>query len=165
MDPVDLNSYFHRIGYAGPRIPTLATLRAIHLHHPLAIPFENLDPLLGRPVGLDVPSLLDKLIHEGRGGYCFEHNLLLARVLEDLGFRVTCLAARVIWNAPEGAIRPRAHMLLRIDLGDEPYIADVGFGGQTLTAPLRLATDVEQTTPHEAFRLSTTDGDFVLQSK
>ena len=164
MDLPDLNSYFQRIGYAGPRTATLDTLRALHLHHAQAIAFENLDPLCGRPVRLDLPSLEQKLVHGSRGGYCFEHNLLFSHVLRELGFNVTGLAARVLWNAPESAIRPRGHMLLRVDLPNGAYIADVGFGGLTLTGPLRLVTDVAQTTPHEPFRLIGADGDFVLQA-
>lgn len=166
MDRPDLDAYFQRIGCTdGPRAATLDTLRALHLHHAQAIAFENLDPLSGRPVKLDLPSLENKLIHERRGGYCFEHNLLFSHVLQELGFRVTGLAARVLWNAPEGAIRPRGHMLLRVDIGDEPYIADVGFGGQTLTAPLRLVTNEAQPTPHEPFRLIKHDQDFLLQTQ
>jgi N-hydroxyarylamine O-acetyltransferase len=166
MDRPDLNSYFQRIGYTdGPRTATLDTLRALHLHHAQAIAFENLDPMSGRPVKLDLPSLEDKLVHGGRGGYCFEHNLLFSHVLRELGFRVTDLAARVLWNAPEGAIRPRGHMLLRVDLGATPYIADVGFGGQTLTGPLHLVRDVVQSTPHEPHRLIEQEGDFVLQTQ
>src|SRR5512140_282609 len=127
MEQPDLDSYFHRIGCAGgPRAATLDTLRTLHLHHAQAIAFENLDPLQGQPVKLELPAIEHKLVHSGRGGYCFEHNLLFSKVLEALGFRVSGLSARVIWNAPEGAIRPRGHMLLRVDLGDEPYIADVG---------------------------------------
>ncbi len=162
--PVDLEAYFRRIGYFGPREPTLDVLRGIHARHPQAIPFENLDPFLRRPVKLDLTTLERKLVHEGRGGYCFEHNLLLSAVLRSLGFRVTGLAARVVWNAPEGAVRPRGHMLLKIEFAGEPYIADVGFGGLTLTAPLRLAAGLVQQTPHEPFRLVETQGQFVLQA-
>jgi len=166
MDRPDLDAYFQRIGYAdGPRAATLDTLRAVHLHHAQSIAFENLDPMSGHPVKLDLPSLEGKLIHAGRGGYCFEHNLLFSHVLRELGFRVTGLAARVLWNAPEGVIRPRSHMLLRVDFGAEPYIADVGFGGQTLTGPLHLIKDVVQPTPHEPHRLIGQDGDFVLQTQ
>jgi N-hydroxyarylamine O-acetyltransferase len=166
MDRPDLNAYFQRIGYTeGPRAATLETLRALHLHHAQAIAFENLDPFSGHPVKLDLASLEGKLVHGGRGGYCFEHNLLFSHVLRDLGFRVTGLAARVLWNAPEGAIRSRSHMLLRVDFGTEPYIADVGFGGQTLTGPLQLIKDVVQPTPHEPYRLIGQDGDFVLQTQ
>src|SRR5581483_6802547 len=71
---LDLDAYFRRIGYAGARTPTLQTLRALQALHPQAIAFENLDPLLGRPVNLDLGSLQDKIVHSGRGGYCFEQN-------------------------------------------------------------------------------------------
>jgi N-hydroxyarylamine O-acetyltransferase len=166
MDRPDLSSYFQRIGYTeGPRAATLETLRALHLKHAQAIAFENLDPFSGHPVKLDLPSLEGKLVHGGRGGYCFEHNLLFSHVLRDLGFRVTGLAARVLWNAPEGVTRPRRHILLRVDFGTDPYIADVGFGGQTLTGPLHLVKDVVQPTPHEPYRLIGQDGDFVLQTQ
>src|SRR5689334_9048986 len=133
---IDLDAYFERIGYTGAGTPTLDTLRVILLRHTEAIAFENLDPLLRRRVRLDAASLERKLVRDGRGGYCFEHNLLLRHALEGIGFAVTGLAARVIWNAPEGALRPRTHMLLRVQVEGTPYLADVGFGGQTLTGPL-----------------------------
>lgn len=100
----------------------------------------------------------------GRGGYCFEQNLLLKSVLNNLGYRVTGLAARVLWNAPEGAITPRTHMLLRVDMGEPPLIVDVGFGGLTLTGVLRLEPDTEQPTPHEPFRLVLVGEDFTMQA-
>jgi N-hydroxyarylamine O-acetyltransferase len=149
----DIDAYLERIGYSGSRAATLDTLEAIHLLHPQAIPFENLNPLLRWPVRLDVQSLQQKLVRDGRGGYCFEQNLLLSHALSALGFHVTGLAARVLWNLPNGTITARGHMLLLIDLNDRPYLADVGFGGLTLTAPLRLEPGVEQRTPHEPFRL------------
>lgn len=166
MDRPDLSAYLTRIGYTdGPRAPTLETLQALHLHHTQAIAFENLDPVSGRSVKLDLPSLERKILHEGRGGYCFEQNLLFSHVLRELGFDVQGLAARVMWNAPDDAARKRSHMLLLIYLDGERYIADVGFGGMTLTAPLRLVTGIEQTTPHEAFRLTELEGEFMLQAQ
>lgn len=150
---IDLDAYFGRIGYAGPRAATLATLRALHWHHPLAIPFETLDPLLGRPVRLEAKELERKLVAERRGGYCFEQNLLFAHVLRALGFAVTQLVGRVIWQAGDHERRARTHMLLLVQLGEGGYLCDVGFGGLTLTAPLRLEPDVEQATPHEPFRV------------
>ncbi len=162
-DAIDLDSYFRRVGYSGSRAPTLETLRALHLRHALAIPFENLDPFLRRPVRLDLTSLERKLVRGGRGGYCFEHNLLFKAALDALGFRVAGLAARVVWNLPDGVTLPRTHMLLRITIGGQDYIADVGFGGQTLTGPIRLLADVEQATPHEPFRLLAAGDGFVMQ--
>lgn len=157
--PFDLDSYLDRIGFRGDRQPTLRTLEAIAFHHPASIPFENLDALLRRPVELDPISLQRKLVLQRRGGWCFEHNLLLGHALTALGFAVTGLAARVVWMAPPGPVRPRSHMLLRIELpsADSPerqsYLVDVGFGGLTLTGVLRFVPDIEQETPHERFRV------------
>lgn len=163
---IDLDAYLRRIGYVGGRAPTLDTLAALHLCHAQTIAFENLDPLLGRPVALDAASLERKLVHSGRGGYCYEQNLLFGHVLRAFGFRVTGLAARVLWTYyREDAITARSHQLLRVDLEDGLYIVDVGFGGQTLTAPLRLEPDVEQITPHEAFRLVTAGDGFEMQCR
>ena len=163
--PLDVDAYFERIGYAGPRSVSVDTLAAIHLHHPQAIPFENLNPFLRWPVRLDLESLQQKLVRDKRGGYCYEHNLLLSHVLRRLGFQVRWLAARVLWNVPEGSVRPRSHMLLLIDLEGRRHVADVGFGGLTLTAPLRLEVDVEQHTPHEPFRLAATGEGFLMEAK
>jgi N-hydroxyarylamine O-acetyltransferase len=161
----DLDAYLSRIEYTGDRAPTLDTLRAIHRRHPEAIPFENLNPFLGLPVRLDVGSLQDKIVVGGRGGYCFEQNLLLAHALRALGFTVQGLAARVLYNVPEGVVTPRGHMVLRIALEGTSYVADVGFGVLTLTAPLRLEPGLEQTTPHEAFRLMSAGDEFVMQAQ
>lgn len=160
-----LNAYFARIGFGGETAPTLETLGAIVRHHTEAIPFENLDPLLRRPVRLDSASLERKLIGEQRGGYCFEHNLLLQEVLEQLGYRTAGHAARMRWNVPEGMVTPRGHMLLSVEAEGSTYLVDVGFGGQTLTAPLRLKPGIEQPTPHEPFRLVDAGDGLVLESR
>jgi N-hydroxyarylamine O-acetyltransferase len=162
---VDLDAYFRRIGYAGERTPTFDTLRAISRLHPQAIAFENLNPFMKWPVNLDLPSLEQKMVRDGRGGYCFEQNLLLSHVLKALGFQVRELAGRVVWNLPENAMTPQTHMLLQVDLDEQDYIVDVGFGLGTLTAPLRLQVNIEQSTPHEPCRLIKAGEDFVLRTK
>lgn len=164
MSGLDLDAYFARIGYEGPGQPTLDALRAIHLLHPQAIPFESLDPFLGRAVALDPAALQAKLIAGRRGGYCFEHNLILWEALRALGIRATGLAARVLWNQPPDAMTARGHMLLRVEVEGETWIADVGFGGLTLTAPLMLRPGVEQATPHETFRLREIAGYFHVEA-
>lgn len=161
---VDLDAYFQRIGYSGDRSPTLETLQAIHQKHAQTIAFENLNPLLKQPVLLDLESLQRKLIQEQRGGYCFEQNLLLRSVLLALGFEVTNLAARVMWNLPKGTITPRSHMLLQVIIDGNSYLADVGFGGLTLTMPLALTPNVEQQTPHERFRLVFDAQTYIVQA-
>lgn len=77
--PIDLDAYFNRIGYSGPRTPTLETLKALHYAQALSIPFENLDVLAKRTIQLDPASLQKKLVADRRGGYCFEVNALLRR--------------------------------------------------------------------------------------
>jgi N-hydroxyarylamine O-acetyltransferase len=163
-EPDDIDDYFARIGYSGPREPTLAVLRAIIAGHTAAIPFENLDVLVKRPIRLDQPSLREKLVRHRRGGYCYEHNLLLLDVLLRIGFRAAGLMARVHRSRPPGVIPPRGHMLLRVDLAEGSYIADVGFG-TALTAPLALEAGSEQTTPHGTFRLVPVEGEFDLQAR
>jgi N-hydroxyarylamine O-acetyltransferase len=161
---VDVERYFERIGYHGSREPVLATLACLQLKHTLALPFENLDPLLKRPVRLDLPSLAQKLLSQGRGGYCYEHNCLLQAVLTALGFSVTGLAARVLWNVPPGVVRARTHMLLKVDLPQGAYLVDAGFGGLTPTAPLKLSEGGRQHTPHEDFRVVAEDGLWRLEA-
>ncbi|MFP4537266.1 MAG: arylamine N-acetyltransferase family protein [Dichotomicrobium sp.] len=151
---VDLDAYSARIGYLGPRAPTLETLQALHECHPDAIVFEALDVLLDRGVDLSPEAIDAKLIDGGRGGYCFEQNDLFKRVLETLGFQVEGLSARVRWNAPAGApIPPRTHMALKVTVDGTPWLADVGFGGCVLTTPLRMDTTEPQATQHERFRI------------
>jgi N-hydroxyarylamine O-acetyltransferase len=136
----DLDAYLERTGYAGLRAASLQALRGLHEAHAGAIPFENLDILLGHPIRLDLPALHAKLVAGRRGGYCFEQNTLFRAALEALGFEVTSLAARVRGG---GVVRPRTHMLLRVDLPEGPFVADVGFGGDGLVHPLPLAAGQE----------------------
>ena len=162
---LDLGAYLARIGFDGHASPDLPTLQSIALRHPTAIPFENLNPLLGRPVPLDICSLQRKLVEERRGGWCFEHNLLLGTALAAIGFDVEGLAARVHWNVAAGAVRPRSHMVLYVDLDGHPYVVDAGFGGLTLTGPLRLQAGLEQQTPHERVRLIEAGDSFVAEAE
>jgi N-hydroxyarylamine O-acetyltransferase len=161
----ELDAYFARIGYAGPRAPSQAVLSGIVAGHARSIPFENIDVLLGRGVRIDADSLFEKMVARRRGGYCFEHNSLLLRVLESLGFAAEGLAARVLWNQPPDKPGPRTHMLLRLRLTEGEYLADVGFGGLTLTAPIGFEIGPEQATPHEPHRLVPLEDEIELQAK
>jgi len=136
MSPVDLTAYLRRTGTERPAGPTLGALAALHEAHVGAIPFENLDVLLGREIRLDLDALQAKLVAGGRGGYCFEHNTLFAAVLEALGFAVTRLFGRV--GSRPDAVRPRTHMVLRVDLPEGAFLADVGFGGDGPVRPVPL---------------------------
>jgi N-hydroxyarylamine O-acetyltransferase len=132
--PFDVERYLERTGAVRPLAPSAEALSSLHRAHVGAIPFENLDILLGRPIRLDLDSLQAKLVAGRRGGYCFEQNSLFRAALEALGFVVTALAARV--RAGAGEIRPRTHMLLRVELQKKSFLADAGFGGDGLLCPV-----------------------------
>ena len=158
-----LDRYLDRIGITGPLTPDRGSLAKIVAAHPGAIPFENIDPLLGTPVLLDADALASKLLENGRGGFCFEQNLLLKAALEEVGFAVTGHTARVLWNAAPGATGGRTHMLLLVALPGGPVMVDGGFGGNTPTGVLDLVDGEPQNTPHERFQL-TRDGDAWVQA-
>jgi N-hydroxyarylamine O-acetyltransferase len=158
----DLDAYRDRIGDRGELTPGLATLERLHLAHATSVPFENLDILLGRPIRLDLEGLQNKLVTGRRGGYCFEQNTLLAAALGRVGFRVSCLAARVRWGAKH--VLPRTHMLLKVDLDEGPWLADVGFGGEGLLTPIPLDPGREVRQFHWIYRVVDEGGLWVLQT-
>ncbi len=166
---IDLDGYFGRIGYHGPARPDLDTLRDIVAAHNRSIPFENLDPLLGIPVvDLSAEALTDKLVTRRRGGYCYEHNGLLGYVLDGLGFGADRLAGRVVWMREPGAPLPaQTHNVLAVTVpgSGERYLVDVGFGGQTLSSPIRLEAGPTQQTRHEPYRLLRHEDGYVLQTQ
>jgi len=162
---LNLDAYFERIGYEGPREPTLAVLREIQRLQSCAIPFENLDSFVGKLVRLDSGSIEKKLIDDKRGGYCFELNTLLAEVLALLGFGVTGLAGRVLWGVECNTPQPRTHMMLQVRVNSTPYLVDAGFGVHTPTWPLRLIDAEPQRTPHGLFRLQRDQSEFVLEGR
>jgi len=164
-DEFDQDGWLARIGYHGSREPTLETLNALVSAHSSAIAYESIDVLLDRPPKLDLRSLQDKMIAGGRGGYCFEQNMLLRGALRSLGYSVTSLQARVVRGLDIDAPRPMLHMVLRVDLPQGPFLADVGFGNLAPTAPLRLAPLVEQDTPHEVMRFIEMGDELTLQSR
>ena len=157
------DAYFDRIGLGAAARADLETLRALHRLHPSAIPFENLSTLLGEPVRLGIDAIEEKLIHQHRGGYCFEQNTLFKHVLEIIGFDVLPLAARVIWNAEQSVTNPRTHMVLLVTVDGDRFLCDVGFGGATLTAPLAFRPGEIQETPHEHYRIGSAGREYVLE--
>lgn len=159
-----LDLYCARVGYAGPRAPTLDVLRALQALHPAAIAFESIDPFMGRGVRIDAGSVQAKLLGARRGGYCHEQNGLFCDVLAALGFDVVPLGARVVWARPDDKA-PLTHRLMLVHVAEGPFIADVGFGGPTPTAPLRLEPETPQETPHGTYRIMRDGVDFALELK
>jgi N-hydroxyarylamine O-acetyltransferase len=162
---MDVQAYLKRIGYAGTPQPTADTLRALHLAHLYAVPFENLDIHLGRPLSLELPALFDKIVGRRRGGFCYELNGLFASLLEAFGYTVTHLSARVA-NA-DGSLGPEFdHLALWVECpaGGAPaerWLADVGFG-DSFVEPLRLEPGREQSQGPWTYWLEARDAGFVL---
>ena len=131
---IDFDAYLRRIGLVPADNPAW---QAVHRAHATAIPFENLDSHRGVPVLLEQSDLERKLVASRRGGYCFEHNLLLASALEHLGLTVEPMLARVSVGGAPRETRPAAHLVLRATDGDgRQWHADVGFGFGTLLDPI-----------------------------
>jgi N-hydroxyarylamine O-acetyltransferase len=165
MHQIDLDAYFERVGYHGPRQPSAEVLFELHRLQPATIAFEAIDVLTGRGVNLDPQAVDAKLIAGRRGGYCFEQNSVFKRALEALGFRVSALLARSRWNRPAQDIGPRTHMALIVHLAGADWLADVGFGGCMMTAPIRLEPLEVQAGSFEPVRLAPVSGGLQLQTQ
>ena len=153
---MDANAYLKRIRYAGTLVPSAETLRALHHAHMLAVPFENLDIHRGRPIVLELPRLYDKIVNQGRGGFCYELNGLFAWLLGQLGFRVEMLSARVCNGGEPGP--EFDHMALLVQR-EKRLLADVGFG-DSFVEPLLLDDVGEQVQRGVAYRIES-DGEIV----
>jgi N-hydroxyarylamine O-acetyltransferase len=164
-DAFDRDAWLARIGYRGPHTPTLETLQALISAHSRAIPYESIDVLLDRPPRLDLVALQSKMIAGGRGGYCFEQNMLFRGGLRSLGYKVTSLQARFVRGLEIDAPRPMLHMVLRVELPEGPFLADVGVGNLAPTGALKLSPLLEQDTPHEVMRFIAMDEELTLQAK
>ena len=160
----NLALYLQRLGFDAPPAPTLETLHQLQLRHTGAFPFENLSTLSGQPVLIDLPSIEQKVLHDGRGGYCYELNNLFLALLQALGFDARGISGRVVMGQPEGAWTARTHRLSLVTLGGVRYITDVGFGGMVPTAPLMLDTPAEQFTPHEPYRIEQHEDGYTLRA-
>lgn len=165
---LDVAAYLGRIGYTGPTGATLDTLQGLVAAHNRSIPFENLDPLLGIPVAdLSAGVLADKLVNRRRGGYCYEQNGLMGYALTELGFEVHRLAGRVVWMSGSEELPAQTHETLSVRApGDDgAWLVDVGFGGQTLSSPIRLQAGPVQRTRHEPYRLRDHLGGYLLEAQ
>src|SRR6185295_17549319 len=130
------DDYLRRVGQPAPSGASIDTLRRLHLAHREAFLFENLSIQTGGGISLALPDLERKFLDEGRGGYCFEHNTLFAAALREAGFESTTLLGRVRRGPPERWAR--THMVLRLAIGGEVWLADVGFGSVGLVEPIPL---------------------------
>lgn len=158
----DSRLYLQRLGYASPPPPTLQTLRDLQLRHVCTFAFESLSTLMHAPVPIDLPSVERKVLHEGRGGYCYELNQLFLALLLELGFEARGITGRVVIGGPPDAHTGRTHRLSLVTLDGVRYITDVGFGGMVPSSPLQLDNDAPQATAHEPYRLTLKNASYTL---
>ncbi|ANZ41497.1 arylamine N-acetyltransferase [Lentzea guizhouensis] len=138
-DGVDLDAYLRRVGVRGDVAPDLSTLRRLHTAHVGAIAFDNLDALLGRTeVPIDLDSVQDKIVRQGRGGWCLEQVVLTAAVLDRIGFTFTAFAGRTRIRTGD-KFGPALHVALLVELDGERWLHDVSFGAHGLHEPIRFA--------------------------
>jgi N-hydroxyarylamine O-acetyltransferase len=158
---VDVGAYLERIGVEGRVEPSAEALTALHRAHLFAVPFENLDIHLGRPIVLEPETLVRKVVDDRRGGFCYELNGAFAELLGALGYRVELLAAGVMGDDGFGPVFD--HLLLRVEApGDpEPWLVDVGFG-DGFVDPLRLAIGADQPQANGRYRLEADGDDLIL---
>ncbi|MEA9989163.1 arylamine N-acetyltransferase [Pseudomonas sp. RTS1] len=162
LTPTDSRLYLQRLGYASPPAPTLQTLRDLQLRHVCTFAFESLSTLMQVPVPIDLPSVAQKVLHQGRGGYCYELNQLFLALLQALGFDACGITGRVVIGGPPDAHTGRTHRLSLVTVDGVRYITDVGFGGMVPSSPLQLDNEAPQATAHEPFRLTHHQGSYTL---
>jgi N-hydroxyarylamine O-acetyltransferase len=148
---MNIQTYLRRIGYQGTPNVDLDTLRALQLLHLRTVPFENLSIHLQQPIVLDEALLYEKVVERRRGGFCYELNGLFARLLQELGFEVSRLAASVCGD--DGNFGPAFdHMTLLVHL-QQDFLVDVGFG-DSFQEPLLLEQRGEQGRGEKTYRIA-----------
>lgn len=164
--PIDLTTYFERIGFTGSPEPTLDCLSTLVRMHAATIPFEGIDVILGRGVNLAPQTVDDKMLNDHRGGYCFEHTSLMRRALDAIGFDTEQHLARVwVRGDPQTSPAPQAtHTSLKVTVDGKPWLVDVGFGGFMPNEPLAWHVDNPQKTDFGTYRLKETRSGHMLES-
>lgn len=148
-----LNGYLEKIKWSGSTSADLDTLKRIIYLHPQFFPFETINPFSGQSVPIDIENIYSKMVKNQRGGYCFEQNILMKIVLEEIGFKTTTLGARVVMNQPPDSLTRRSHMCLLVHLENKDYLVDLGFGGRALNGPIELTPGLIQDTPIDKYRI------------
>jgi N-hydroxyarylamine O-acetyltransferase len=158
-----IDAYLERVGLTARPAADSETLRALHAAHREAFLFENLTIQSGGRISLAVCDLERKFLDQGGGGYCFEHNTLFAAALRELGIDSTTLLGRVRRGPPHRWCR--THMVLRVPLGRDVWLADVGFGAMGLVEPIPLGDGATSAQGGFSFRLRRDGGLWILSAR
>ncbi|XP_018605172.2 arylamine N-acetyltransferase, pineal gland isozyme NAT-10-like [Scleropages formosus] len=164
---MNLDEYFERICFKGPvHRADLDTLNRVHMNHVLSIPFENLSIHCGEWITMDLDVIYDKIVRKGRGGWCFENNLLFSWVLKQMGYTFTMLGSRVFDIFSNQFSSKKNHLINKVDIDGVSYIVDVSYGvyGQ-IWRPLELTLGKEQQQEPGVFRFVQEEGMWVLEKR
>lgn len=162
-EEMNVDAYLERIEQNKANLSRdIASLRLLQRSHLLAVPFENLDIHWKRPIVLDTDRFCEKVVGERRGGFCYELNGLFNELLQELGFATRLISARVFNGTSHGP--EYDHVAIIVTLGNEEYLADVGFG-DFAAEPLQFALDVEQADPNGTFIIRRFDGEYFEVAK
>ena len=158
-----LTDYLQRIGFSGEVALDADSLCKLMRCHLQVIPFENLDVQAGKIVSIVPEDIVNKIVYNNRGGYCYEVNSLFAMALTALGFEYDLIGARPMFYPWR---RPKSHMVLLVKIGAERWLCDTGFGSFGLRAPIelnQLGQVIKQ--DNETFMLDKNErGEFVLKA-
>ena len=161
--------YFDRLGIAPARYGKngqLDLVRDMHKKHIAELSFSSIGVLLGKELPLDVPALMKKMVEQGDGGYCFEHNKLFSEVLSSLNYNVRSVLARVLYNKNvENPTCPKTHRLILLEMEGETYVVDVGFGYSGPKQPVRLSMTPTEGPMGDKYRVMQNENrDYLLQT-
>lgn len=160
---MNLEEYFRRIGFHDSLVKAdLATLKLIHKQHVMSVPFENLSIHCGEKITMDIEVIFDKIVRNGRGGWCFENNLLFGWVLREMGYNTTMLGSRIYGGNDFRS--DETHLINMVVIDEKAYIADVSYGvSYQVWEPLELVSGVDQTQAAGIFHLIDNGGFWVLE--
>ena len=162
---IHCENYLQQLGFNSLPSPTLENLRLLQERHTAAFPFQTLSTVMHQPVSLDWRDMEHKIVGTRQGGYCYELNILFYGLLTLLGYKANILTAHVIHNSGFTRRTSRTHIIVQVTINEEDYISDVGHGGYTPTAPLRLASREEQPTTHGTYAFVCKDDSYYLRSR
>ena len=99
MNALECKAYLERIGYQEEPHTDKDCLEKLMELQRQSVPFENLEVFKEKRVpSLKTEDIFHKIVHQERGGYCFELNKIFYELLKGLGFDVTPLAIRMLWS-------------------------------------------------------------------
>ncbi|MGI9530567.1 arylamine N-acetyltransferase family protein [Lutimonas sp.] len=160
---MNINKYLERIKYKGDLEPGFNVLKSLQRTHLLHIPFENLDIHYDVTIELSIDRIFEKIVNQGRGGFCYELNGLFFELLISLGFDAKRVAARV-YSQEKGFGKQYDHLAIVVKINEVEYLTDVGFGDFTFE-PLEINEGLVQYDQKGTFKIDNFENDYLQVSK